>query len=278
MATKISAMTAASTLDGTESIELVQGANSRKVVLDTALSDLNVVQQDAVTGALEVGGVAINPSAVYDTWTEVQAIPKTAANDGLIVICKDVGVGGSTWRYSHANTRWYVYGRCFLANNASDVTHGATLTTVEAMATTRIMNDGTKSILQNGDSLRVMYTIIKTGTADGIRSATKVHTATGTGGTDVKVTAGAAVGTICLKESFELKRISTTSMRNLASAAVVAGDAVQGTTTFLADVTVSNFDTTAEIWLNSTFYASASTGDTAMICQDYTVELITRGA
>ena len=240
---------------------------------------LGVVQQNATTGAFEVGGASVNPSAVYDTWVEVQAIPKTAANDGLIVVCKDVGVGGSTWRYSHANTRWYVYGRCFLASNASDVTHTATLTTVESIASTRLMNDGTTSILHDGDSFRVMYTIVKTGAADAIRTTVNVHTATGTGGTAIKVAHSAPAGTaITYKDSIDFKRISATSIRNMQVPASVAGDASAGTASFLADVTVSNLDTTAQIWINSNFYASASTTDTDVICKDYSIELLTRGA
>ena len=239
---------------------------------------LGVVQQNATTGAFEVGGASVNPSVVYDTWVEVQAIPKTAANDGLIVVCKDVGVGGSTWRYSHANLRWYVYGRCILASNASDVTHGATLTTEEVLNSAQLMNDGTTSILHDGDTLRVIYTIVKTGTTDSIRTATNIHTASGTAGTDVKVPSTVpGATTVCYKDSYELKRISATSMRNMATAAAVAADAASGTNAFLADVTVSNLDTTAEIWLNSIFYATGTT-DTAMICKDYYVELLTRGA
>jgi hypothetical protein len=66
----------------------------------------NVVTQNPTTGGLEVGGVAIGNTVYVDTWVELQAIPKTAANDNLTVYCKEQGVNGSYWIYRHSLGYW----------------------------------------------------------------------------------------------------------------------------------------------------------------------------
>ncbi len=245
-------------------------------VTDEALAAKYVVQQDPVTGILKVADVPI-AAGLSMTWAQIQAIPKIAANDQLTVICTDVGVGGSTWRYSHAKLRWYVYGHCYLYSSMADVTHGATLTTVESMASFQLQNGGVQSPWHDGDVILVEYTIWKTGTADALRTTVNVHTATGTGGTAIKPGHAAPSGTaVTYKDTFKLKRLSATSIQNLQVPTAVAGDASSGTATAVGPVTVGNLDT-ATTWINSNFYCSASTGDTNVILKDIAFELLTRG-
>lgn len=237
---------------------------------------LGIVQYNSTSAVLEVGGVPIS-STESMLWAQIQAIPKIAANDGLTLHCSDVGVGGSTWRYSHAKLRWYVYGHCYLYSSMADVAHGASLTTVESMASFQLLNGGVQSPWHDGDIILVEYTIWKTGTADALRTTVNVHTATGTGGTAIKP-GHSAPGTtaVTYKDSFKLKRLSATSVQNLQVPSSIAGDASAGTATPVGPVTVGNLDT-ATTWINSNFYCSASTGDTNVILKDIAFELLTRG-
>lgn len=60
-----------------------------------------------VTG-FNVDGVAISQTYTVADWTALNAIPKVAANDNLIVLVTGLGENGSLWRYNHSLGRWVI--------------------------------------------------------------------------------------------------------------------------------------------------------------------------
>jgi len=64
------------------------------------------VTYDPDTGTFYNNGVQISPTFTVADWTALNAIPKTAANDNLLVFVTGFGESGSLWRYNHSITRW----------------------------------------------------------------------------------------------------------------------------------------------------------------------------
>jgi len=64
------------------------------------------VTYDPATGTFYNNGVQISPTFTVANWTALNAIPKTAANDNLLVFVTGLGESGSLWRYNHSITRW----------------------------------------------------------------------------------------------------------------------------------------------------------------------------
>lgn len=64
------------------------------------------VTYDFATGTFYNNGVQISPTFTVADWTALNAIPKTAANDNLLVFVTGLGESGSLWRYNHSITRW----------------------------------------------------------------------------------------------------------------------------------------------------------------------------
>lgn len=236
-----------------------------------------------IDDTLVMNGVNINIAYSVPTWAEVQAIPKTLANHGLTIICDEVGIGGSTWRYNHNNGRWYVYGRCILHSRTTAIVHtgGASLTTEERMGTFQLLNSGGQSILHDGDSFRINFVLVKTGTTAGdtLRNNIRVHTASADGavGTALRTTTGSPTGANpTLKEVTEYQRINSTTIRNLNLNATVNSESLSTNSTIEADITVPNLDSTTS-WINHTYFLGGTT-DTNLTCKGYYVELITRGS
>jgi len=239
----------------------------------------NLIQ--ILNGVLQSNGVAINVAYTVATWAEVQAIPKTLANHGLTIICDEVGIGGSTWRYDHNHGRWYVYGRCMLYSRTAAIIHtaGASLTTEERMGTFQLLNGGGQSILHDGDSIRTSSILVKTNTVDVIRTNIRVYTssADGTSGSPLRTTTGSpASSNVTQKEICEFQRINSTTIRNLNLNAAVNSESLATNSTIEADLTVPNLDSTTS-WINHTYFLTGTT-DTNLTCKSYYAELITRGA
>ena len=64
------------------------------------------VTYDPDTGTFYNNGVQISPTFTVADWTALNAIPKTAENDNLLVFVTGLGESGSLWRYNHSITRW----------------------------------------------------------------------------------------------------------------------------------------------------------------------------
>lgn len=238
-------------------------------------SFLNVTRYNTTTGALEVNGTEIVVVDTVADWPELQAIPKTAANDNIVLHVTGVGVGGSDWRYKHTHGRWFAVGEPVLKLGHAAVTHGATLTTEEVGFEYQMPNDygaQNKSIMQNGDILTVSALLTKTGTLDSMRPNLKFGTTAGTTGTSLWAPTPGAT-TISLGADLTLQRTSATTLRIHQINTSVAGNNFTSTTAWQGDITVSNMDTSSTFYLDFTFKCNTSTGDSAFKIENYGVRL-----
>lgn len=67
----------------------------------------NVLTRNPTTGALESGGVAIDITGRVDTWAELQSIPKTPANDGLILQVSELDYSQSLYQLNYTDQLWH---------------------------------------------------------------------------------------------------------------------------------------------------------------------------
>lgn len=216
MGTKISEMTAASTLAGTETIELVQSGTNKKVGLNTAVADLNVVQQNTTTGDLEIGGTPIVITDMVETWAELQAIPKIAGNDGISILCKEVGVGaGSVWIYQHSTTKWYPQNGSVVMGRFFNVAKTGLVTDKQLFATVYFPTSAGVCCFGDNDTVHILESYAKTGIVGGITKGWMVGS-TGTLGGDVDLDfAVAATTNTNIGGRVILQRSGNTSVKKL---------------------------------------------------------------
>ena len=242
---------------------------------------LKGVYQDPSTGDLMVGGQPLTITNVVATWADLQAIPKVSGNDKLHVHVRSVGTSGATFFYNHANTKWYLVGAsAFLLKSSTAVTHTSAYATEESAFNFQLENNAAGaalSLLQNGDRLILKSTITKTGGADVIRHRLRVGTASGITGTDLTGAATPGATNVFIQARIELERIDATHIRFMGVYNSTSGYAVASTTAFQAAFAVANLDTTPTLFLNYGFHVTAKTTDTALVCEDYSLELITCG-
>lgn len=248
-----------------------------------------VVQQDPVTGALEVDDVPI-ALLTSVTWAELQAIPKIAANDGITKFVSNVGIHGSHWHYIHAYSDWFATSEIYLGVLQSDVVHGAPLTTHESALGVQILNDGTVSVWKDRDILRLRIRCLKTGILDGIRNAPYFNTSNAVGGFNARDNTASGFATpattvLEVLEEIELQRLSATSFRCISLARSIAGENTSSSSTTNNPITITtsgttpaiNFDTSSAVWLLNEFWLSSTTGDSAFTCFDAHVVLVPKG-
>jgi len=82
---------------------------------------------DPVTGQVTVNGSIVNAVNSVTDWTALQAIPQSAANDGLIIKATAIGPNGSFWAYNHSITRWLNDGPFMLYDSVFGVKGAGTL-------------------------------------------------------------------------------------------------------------------------------------------------------
>ena len=82
---------------------------------------------DPTTGQVTVNGTIVNAVNSVTDWAALQAIPQTAANDGLIIKATDIGPNGSFWAYNHSITRWLNDGPFMLYDSVFGVKGAGTL-------------------------------------------------------------------------------------------------------------------------------------------------------
>lgn len=236
---------------------------------------LKLTRYNSTTGALEVNGTEIVVVDTVTDWPSLQAIPKIAGNDNIVLHVTGLGVGGSDWRYKHSLGRWVVIGEPVLKLGYAAVTHGATLTTEEVGFEYQMPNDygaQNKSIMQNGDILTVAALLTKTGTLDSMRPNLKFGTTAGTTGTSLWAPTPGAT-TITLGAEITLQRVSATALRLHQINTSVAGNNFTSTTAWQGDVAVSNMDTSTAFYLDFTYKCGTSTGDSAFKIENYSVRL-----
>lgn len=234
------------------------------------------VRYNPTTGELEANGVPIVVTDVVADWAELQAIPKTAGNDNIVLHVDGLGVCGSDWRYKHDYSRWFAVGEPILKESFTAVTHGATLTTEEVGFEYQLLNDyggQNKSILQNGDFLIVGALFTKTGTADAMRPNLRFGTAAGVGGTSVWApTPGATNITVGIE--LVLQRVSSTKLRLVSQLNnAISGLSFSNTAAWQGDVTVSDMDTSSTFYLDFTFKCATSSGDSAFKVEAHYIRL-----
>lgn len=67
---------------------------------------LRLVRYNAALNKFQAGNTAIPNIRAVDDWTALQAIPKTSANDELVVHVRDQPANKSIWIYKHSLGRW----------------------------------------------------------------------------------------------------------------------------------------------------------------------------
>lgn len=253
--------------------------NIRDAIIEHEILNVPSFIKDAsgnVTGLATASGVPIVVTDVVADWAELQAIPKTAGNDNIVMHVDGLGVAGSDWRYKHDYSRWFAVVEPILKESFTPVTHGATLTTEEVGFEYRLLNDyggANKSILQDGDFLIVGALFTKTGTADAMRPNLRFGTAAGVAGTSVWAPTPGATN-ISVGIELVLQRVSATKLRLISQINnAIAGLSFSNTTAWQGDVTVSNMDTSSTFYLDFTFKCSTSTGDTAFKIENHTIRL-----
>lgn len=229
-----------------------------------------------ITGLAKANGTSIIVTDVVADWAELQAIPKVAGNDSIVMHVDGLGVCGSDWRYKHAYGRWFAVGEPILKNSYTAVTHGATLTTEEVGFEYQLLNDyggQNKSILQNGDFLIVAALFTKTGTADAMRPNLRFGTAAGVAGTSVWApTPGGTSITVGIE--LELQRVSATELRLTSQINnAISGKSFSSTAAWQGNVTVANMDTSSTFYLDFTYKCATSTGDTAFKIEGHNIRL-----
>lgn len=144
-----------------------------------------VVQQNPVTGDLEIDGTPIVITDMVDTWADLQAIPKVAGNDGIAILCKEVGVGaGSVWVYLHATTTWYPENGQVVMGRFFNVAKVGVDTVKEIFAQVYFPSSAGVCCLGDGDTVKLLESYDKTGTTNGFSKGWQVGS-TGAVGTDV---------------------------------------------------------------------------------------------
>lgn len=144
-----------------------------------------VVQENPTTGDLEVGGVPIVITDMVDTWADLQAIPKIAGNDGIAILCKEIGVGiGSVWIYQHSDTKWYPENGSVVVGRFLNVAKVGGATTKELFATINFPASGGVCCFGVNDTLSIIEDFVKVGT-NGVYSKGWMVGSTGVVGTDV---------------------------------------------------------------------------------------------
>lgn len=218
-----------------------------------------VVQQDPVTGDLKVGGVPIVITDMVDTWADLQAIPKIAGNDGIAILCKEVGVGiGSVWIYQHSDTTWYpengqvVMGRFYaVAKVGGD-------TVKEIFAQVFFPTSAGVCCWGQGNTVRLLESYDKTGTTAGFTKGWQVGS-TGVVGTDVDLDYGVSASTSAdIGGLVVFRRDSDTSIKKLYSSGSNTFNGLN-TTAKVAAVTVPSINSNG-IYL-STVFALANAAD-----------------
>ena len=230
-----------------------------------------------ITGLVKANGDPLVVTDVVADWAELQAIPKTAGNDNIVLHVDGLGVAGSDWRYKHDYSRWFAVGEPILALGYTPVNHstGASLTTVEAAIDYQLPNDyggQNKSILQDGDFLIVASLMTKSGTANAMTVADKLHTASGTGGTQLATFSPASTN-IHVGLELTYQRTSATKLRLVNQVhSGIGGNNIASATTWQGDITVSNLDTSAGIWLHRLF-SLGGTSDTSFRMEDFHIRM-----
>lgn len=221
----------------------------------------------------------ITVTDVVADWAELQAIPKVAGNNNIVLHVDGLGVCGSDWRYKHAYGRWFAVGDPYLKDSYTAVTHGATLTTEEVGFQFQLPNDyggQNKSILQDGDRLIIQALLTKVNAGagvDGINPNFKFHTASGTDGTSVaSFTPAAANRHVGLEFTFQ--RTSSTTLRLTGQIHnSVAGPNVASSTTYQGDVVVPNMDTSPEFWQKLTFKCTSTGTDSSLKVENHSIRI-----
>ncbi len=159
------------------------------------ISTTNGVTQNPSTGDLEVGGEPIIITDMVDTWADLQAIPKIAGNDGIAILCKEVGVGaGSVWIYLHATTTWYPENGQAVVGRFVNVAKVGADTVKEIFAQVYFPSSAGVCCFGQGDVVKFLESYDKTGTAGGFSKGWQVGS-TGLVGSDVDLDFGSSAST-----------------------------------------------------------------------------------
>ena len=335
--TKISELTAASTLTGSEILPFVQSGVTKRKTLTGLLTDFDVARlvrdgSDNVIGLQDAASAAIPGIASY-TWAQFIALDPADYN-GVYVRVTDKhsspnGKGGSTfvgdstttagWQlvsgpiyttwaarpspvtYSYIpiittdvgirNLRWVSNGTRHILESGtwvilSKINSPVTQTSLEVeqlMASVLIPNDGTKSILQNGDMIRVTEVMEKTGTTDKLDKGWRIGNDNAVTDTNIKTWDSTTVTNDVIAHQTHFERIAATTLRVIGAQAFAS---LPGTSAAnpQADVTMSdNMDTCSGggVYFSTTGFLIKSGGslvDSACSLKTWVVEINTCGA
>lgn len=143
------------------------------------------VTYDPATGTFYNNGMQISPTFTVADWTALNAIPKTAENDNLLVFVTGLGESGSLWRYNHSITRWVLpnpimlYDKVFGAKGAGtlQVTSDGTNAKNFAVATIPTIP---ANMLRSGSTIEILAQV---GRVSGVNAAPTIIIWLGTSAT-----------------------------------------------------------------------------------------------
>lgn len=123
--TKISALTSASTLAGTETLPIVQSTTTKKVTVDKVIQDMDIVRFGRTGGVIDrlidYNDATVSGNTVVGSWADLLSTYPAASNSGMSVLVENAGdntVGLPCEAYSNGVDWLIVNGEAVLYNNA----------------------------------------------------------------------------------------------------------------------------------------------------------------
>lgn len=114
--TKISEDPVATTIVGTETIPMLQGGVNKRTTVNDIINDKNIAQ--IIDDKLYVNNTAVSSTFYVADTTALQAIPKIADNNNLIVHVESMPTNKSLFIYKHAQLRWICLGQPSIPANS----------------------------------------------------------------------------------------------------------------------------------------------------------------
>lgn len=238
-------------------------------------------------------GSAVSVGYSLATWADLVAL-SPITNDGLVVRCEEVGVGGSLWMAVAALSRWILAGPCFLMHKTAIADQVALAAPKNTEHTARYFGltratgwDGnSKCIFSNGDILKIRnYTeYVYTGATHATAASKTFRLGTAhaspdtifNGGPTKDYTVGSNVGNV-LDEEFDLIRLSATSVIKSGTPSTTYRPGVIGTSATLESPTTVNDMDAALQYISLNFKLGTLGADDTLTQKIFTVQLLTPG-
>jgi len=238
-------------------------------------------------------GTPIVVNNTVATWADLVAL-SPITNDGLVVRCEEIGVGGSLWMAVATLSRWILAGPCFLIHKTAIADQVALAAPKNTEQTARYFGLTTatdwagnkRCIFGNGDILKIRnYTeYVYTGTTHATAASKTfrlgtTHASPDTivnGGPTKDYTVGNLTGNV-LDEEFDLIRLSATSVIKSGTPSTVYRPGVISTAATLeAPTTVNDMDAALQ-YISLNFKLGTLGADDTLTQKIFTVQLLTPG-